>query len=234
VELTRIRHVPTVRLTLSLDLPTLTLSPDLAIEGRLNPAVVLVARVLTELGVLYDVSHRAWTEEVPLVALLDEARRTYPLAPPEFPTVAGSYVWTTERVGRLSRDPPESPGSWDSYRFQTYKYVLRVRRVTYGSPFEIVLEIPWQEFAGLGGVWVFVKAVEHLFNAPGRISTERARLRAEEAGYRADERQNKLRQAFILGMLPALKQEEDQLHLRAGDLAIDDEPEEAGGERDQP
>lgn len=106
--------------------------------------------------------------------------------------------------------------------FLQHRYPLRFRRVSFGSPLTLVSEIPWQHFIVGGGVWVFVKAVDHLFNAPQRISTEGARLRAEEAGYRADERENELREAAALDMLTTLRQETG-LTLTSGELEVSDE-----------
>jgi hypothetical protein len=56
---------------------------------------------------------------------------------------------------------------------------LTVRHVTFGSPFHVLTEIPW-EVAASGLLWVFLPQVERLWNLPRRIKVESARLQADE------------------------------------------------------
>jgi hypothetical protein len=58
---------------------------------------------------------------------------------------------------------------------------LTARRVTFGSPFHVLTEIPWVPIAGSGGVlWLFISQVERIWNMPKRIRVESKRLDAEE------------------------------------------------------
>jgi hypothetical protein len=210
----RVGNPPTVRLSLEL------------VYRLGTPAGVTLARLLTDITVLYDLSHRAWQTQVPLVYLLAEASRTYDARErlqqgKRFHHDQPSYVWTAERLRSYGDVVPPLPTDAQG-PFDHHRYPLRFRRVTFASPLTILSEIPWEHFAMGGGIWVFVKAVEHLFNTPHRISTESARLRAEEAGYRADERENELREAAALDMLMTLR-EETGFRLTSGDLEVSEE-----------
>ncbi|HKG40475.1 MAG TPA: hypothetical protein VKB25_15915 [Conexibacter sp.] len=55
---------------------------------------------------------------------------------------------------------------------------LIVERVQFGSPFEVLTQIPWGA-VGTGGVWFFVVQLERLWNMPRRIRVESARLDTE-------------------------------------------------------
>jgi len=60
---------------------------------------------------------------------------------------------------------------------------LIVRRFSYGSPFDVVTELPWHvigPWIGSGGVWLFTGQLERIWNMPRRIRAESARLRADE------------------------------------------------------
>lgn len=56
---------------------------------------------------------------------------------------------------------------------------LQVKSLSSGS-FDVVMHIPWEVWAGTStGVAVFVRNLGKIFNAPGEIRTEHARLKAE-------------------------------------------------------
>jgi hypothetical protein len=63
---------------------------------------------------------------------------------------------------------------------------LRVRRVTFGSPLEVVSLIPWS-VATYGGVWLLLAQIERFWNMPKRIKVESKRLDAEAAQHKRDE-----------------------------------------------
>ncbi len=68
---------------------------------------------------------------------------------------------------------------------------LKVERLHLGSPMEILVEVPWplvrDGILGGSGLWLFLSAVERLWNMPKRIQVESARLDTEKAQHERDE-----------------------------------------------
>jgi hypothetical protein len=62
---------------------------------------------------------------------------------------------------------------------------LGVIKLRLGSPFVLLLEIPSEYLKASGAIVLAVMAIEHWFNAPGRIRLERAELAARETAYQA-------------------------------------------------
>lgn len=57
---------------------------------------------------------------------------------------------------------------------------LTAKRIEFGSPLEIVTQIPWGVAGAAGGLWAFVTGIERLWNLPNRVRVESQRLAADE------------------------------------------------------
>jgi hypothetical protein len=104
-----------------------------------------------------------------------------------------AYWWTEEEI----REPPMFyglvlyPEHWPHPPLKEVdpSAALRVRRLSLGSPLDIVLSIPLEYYAAVAVpfghrlVAAFVSTVEFVFTAPERI-------RAKKAAYRADEKRH--------------------------------------------
>lgn len=63
---------------------------------------------------------------------------------------------------------------------------LRVRRISLGSPLEVLTVIPWSVVT-YGGLWLFLAQIERFWNIPKRIRVESKRLDVEKAEHERDE-----------------------------------------------
>jgi hypothetical protein len=80
----------------------------------------------------------------------------------------------------------------------------RLRRMSMGSPFDVVLSIPAEYWTG-GGLFLFLTAVEKKFNAVERIRTERAEEAANRAEAQARQREAEVREAMAQRQLAQLR-----------------------------
>lgn len=79
-----------------------------------------------------------------------------------------------------------------------------VKSVSYDSPPELVLHLPWDWFVAGGSGMVFLKAIEYWWNSPRRIRVESVRLDAEQAQHEADRLEAEVRQLRAAHDLQAL------------------------------
>lgn len=84
-------------------------------------------------------------------------------APPPIPGWSSEFSW--DLLLQLGTDPAAR---------------LTAKRIEFGSPLEIVSEIPWELVGTGGGLWAFVSGIERLWNLPKRVRVESKRLDADE------------------------------------------------------
>jgi hypothetical protein len=103
------------------------------------------------------------------------------------------------------------------------EHALRVRKMSMGSPWDLVAYIPTAYAAGQGLLW-FLRAVEERWNARDRIRTEQADLEARRAERRADEVEAEVREERARRELEGLRAT-GRLQLVRGELLpAEDEP----------
>jgi hypothetical protein len=102
---------------------------------------------------------------------------------------------------------------------------IRLRRLTLGSPLDLVAHIPADYWKG-GGFILFLLALERRFNMVGRIRTERVDLRARRAERRADEREAELREERAARELEGLRQDDQPFRLLEGEVLPDETDDE--------
>lgn len=88
-------------------------------------------------------------------------------------------------LGRLAswRDPIQADEFMRTLFLGHGDSPLTALEFRFGSPLEVVTEIPWPVYAsgGLGTLWMFLTQIERLWNMAKRIRVESARLDADEA-----------------------------------------------------
>lgn len=87
-----------------------------------------------------------------------------------------------EWIADLDSDPRALDWQGALWRLRDYdrsSSPLVVNRFQFGSPLDLVAEIPWAA-VGTGSVWFFVVQIERLWNMPRRIRVEAATLATEE------------------------------------------------------
>ena len=99
--------------------------------------------------------------------------------------------------------------------------VLHVERIAFGPPLVLEFRLPWISFAEHRDGWVFVEAVEQLYNARGRVDSAAVRRAAERAGAR-DIDPERLRASEELQGLERLSRDTAGVDLIAGELALEE------------
>lgn len=117
-----------------------------------------------------------------------------------------SRLWRSEPERRYPRQALFAPEN-----------AIRVRRLTLGSPLDLLAHIPADYWMG-GGFVLFLRALERRFNMVERIRTERVDLAAKRAERRADEREAELREARAARQLEGLEQEDAPFQLTSGQV----------------
>lgn len=63
---------------------------------------------------------------------------------------------------------------------------LTLRHVEFGSPLQVLTEVPWEAVVGSGALWVFLGQIERIWHMRGRILVESARLQTEHERQRRE------------------------------------------------
>jgi hypothetical protein len=144
-----------------------------------EPSPVRAALILVDLQALFAANTNDWTWTGDLPSGTSQMPRfwlTGALRRRRKPRPGQSYI---EAAGALEDVIPSS---------------LRVRALDYGSPFHVVLEIPWQAYVTSGGG--FIAAVGVLFGAPYKVAAQFHKNRQEYWGRRLAADEAKARYAF--------------------------------------
>lgn len=135
--------------------------------------------------------HRSLDDLVAEVEYLDRAARRLRLGD------AGPDVWEplSHSAGLLARQIVNGVAYPREFLPDNARRRIapRLRRMSMGSPFDIVMSIPAEYWTG-GGLFLFLTAVEKKFNVVGRIRTERAEESAKQAEARAREGEAEVRE----------------------------------------
>lgn len=133
-------------------------------------------------------NHAADDEPLLLYLKLDPEKDPSPSETADVPQSVDDVVRFVERYALASEPDPYL--LWDPAFVGHGETTLKVERLHLGSPMEILIEIPWPLLRdGLltgSGVWLFLAALERLWNMPKRIQVDSARLDAEKARQERD------------------------------------------------
>lgn len=106
-----------------------------------------------------------------------------------------------ERYSLMGTRAPDLYALWDPAFVGHGETPIRLEKLHFGSPMEILVEIPWSLVRdGLltaSGLWMFLTGLERIWNMPKRIRVESARLDAAEAQHERDELHARLESADI-------------------------------------
>lgn len=183
----------------------------LDLEGlyRAAPAAMALGVPVAELLAAYHIV-QAETTAGQLSPDWNALSRWLPLAEYEEFRYFASRIW---RRGRRPYGPhPMSPPA----------NAMHVRRLSMGSPLDLLAHIPPDYWKEAGGFLLFLTAVERFFNMPDRIRTQYIDRRAKRAERRADEREAELREERAARQLEGLRREDAPLQLIDGEVRPDD------------
>jgi hypothetical protein len=181
-------------------------------ELRGPPSATDVAGLLATIEALGRLSDVAVRNGTPVAQLVAAWTRSPPPggAPPSMLNLSesvprvirpeGDLWWALRRefdIAEEGTDPRVTVGVRDDHDWRNadWRRPVRVRRLHFGSPLEIVTALPWEWFGPAGGGMVFLKVVEHWLHSPQRIRVDRARLREQAAAHRAGEAEARANEA---------------------------------------
>jgi hypothetical protein len=170
----------------------LTVDARLALPGLLGLRTTAdLAALVAAVGSLGALSCVAVRNDVPLTGLVRRAASI--TRPPAYQGAEVTVWWAARAVWGLVLPDAAAKTATDTMVMETISPlgvrdddVPVVKSVSYGSPLELVLQLPLDWFAAGGSGMLFLKAIEYWWNSPRRIRVESARLDAEQVQHEAE------------------------------------------------